>query len=313
MRIALTGLTGFLGSRVAAAALAAGHAVRGLVASGGRPVPEGVEIVEGALGDDAARRLVEGADVLLHLAALGVRRCQRDWQPMAVVNVVEPLGLLSAAARAGVGRAVLAGSCLEYTGHGRLPDVPAPSAPRCDESSPTEPPEPYGATKAAGGLLQRTRARELGLRTWYLRVASLYGAGDHAAKFLPSAVGAAVTGRPFEMTRGEQVREWLHVEDAVAALLAAAGVDPPEPVTTLNVGTGEGLSLRDLVGSVFEIAGADPTLIRAGARPYRGEVHRLVMDVSRARTALAGWRPRVELHAGLEALVREEAGRSARG
>lgn len=309
MRIALTGTTGFFGRSVAAAALAAGHAVRGLVIPGER-APAGVDAVEGRLGEPAARRVVEGCDVLVHLAALGVLRRDRDWERMALVNAVDPLDLLEAAKAAGIRHAVLAGSCLEYSGHGRLPDAPAQGEPLCHEESPTEPPEPYGATKSAGGVLQRTRARELGLPAWYLRFASLYGPGDHPTKFLPAAIEAALTGKPFEMTGGEQVREWLHTDDAVAAVLAAVTTPPPEPVTKLNVGTGDGWTLRELVHEVFRIAGGDPAALRVGARPYHGEVHRLVMDASRAGPLL-GWRPQVELRAGLEALVR--AARAARG
>lgn len=309
LRIALTGSTGFLGRSLTAAALAAGHTVRALVPSG-EAKAAGVEAVAGRLGEPSAARVVEGCDVLVHLAALGVQRRDRDWERMALVNAVHPLALLDAAAAAGIRRVVLAGTCLEYSGHGRLPGARAVGEPRCDEDAPTEPPEAYGATKAAGGLLQRTRARELGLPGWYLRFASMYGPADDAAKLLPAAVNAAVAGAPFAMTGGEQVREWLHVSDAVAAVLAAAATDPLEPVTTLNVGTGEGWSLRDLVGEVFALAGADPALVRLGARPYQGEVHRLVMDVSRAGPALGGWRPRIALRAGLEALVR--AARDAR-
>lgn len=307
LRIALTGSTGFLGRSLTAAVLAAGHAVRALVPPGEAPVA-GVDAVAGRLGEPSAAQVVEGCDVLVHLAALGVQRRDRDWERMALVNAVHPLALLDAAAAAGVRRVVLAGTCLEYTGHGRLPGAPATGELRCDEDAQTEPPEAYGATKAAGGLLQRTRARELGLRAWYLRFASMYGPGDDAAKLLPAAVNAALAGAPFEMTAGEQVREWLHVSDAVAAVLAAAAADPCEAVTTLNVGTGEGWSLRDLVREVFTLAGADPALVRLGARPYHGEVHRLVMDVRRAGPALGGWRPRVGLRAGLEALVQAARG-----
>ena len=312
LRIALTGTTGFFGRSVAAAALAAGHSVRGLVLPGEvSPLPA-VQVVEGQLGDPSVERLVDGCDVLIHLAALGVQRRDRDWTRMTLVNAVHPLALLDAAAAAGVRQVVLAGSCLEYSGHGRLPGAPATGAPRCDESSPTEPPEAYGATKAAGGILQRTRARELGLPAWYLRFASLYGPGDDGSKFLPAAVRAALTRTPFEMTGGEQVREWLHVDDAVAAVLAAVSARPPEPATTVNVGTGEGLTLRDVVQEVFRTAGADRALVRVGARPYHGEVHRLVMDASLAGRVL-GWRPRVALRAGLEALVRDETGRHRHG
>jgi nucleoside-diphosphate-sugar epimerase len=306
MRIAITGASGFFGRRLSALAVAAGHTVRALVVPG-EPRPDGVEAVEGRLGDPSARRLVDGCDALVNLAAVGVLRKDRDWERMALVNAVYPLALLDAAKAAGVRRVVLAGTCLEYSGHGRLPDAPAAGAPLCDEDSKTEPPEPYGATKSAGGVLQRTRAHELGLPAWYFRFASLYGPGDYATKFLPAAVNAALAGVPFEMTGGEQVREWLHTDDAAAAVLSAVTRDPPGPVTTLNIGTGDGWTLRDLVHEVFRLAAGDPALLRIGARPYHGEVHRLVMDVSRAGPLL-GWRARVELRAGLEALVRAARG-----
>jgi nucleoside-diphosphate-sugar epimerase len=304
LRIALTGATGFLGRTFAAAALAAGHRVRGLFRAGARTLA-GVERVEGDLGDGGARRrLVEGQEVLVHLAATGVQRRDRDWQRMTLVNVVQPLALLDAAAEARVGRAVLAGTCLEYLGHGRLPGVFAAGTEVCPESSRAEPSDPYGATKAAGGLLQRTRARELGLAAWYLRFASLYGPGDDPDKLVPAALRAARARAAFEMTGGEQVREWLHVEDAVAALLAAAGRAPPGAPAIVNVGTGDAVPLRDVVTTVFRLAGADPALVRLGARPYRGEAHRLVMDVSASAAALGGWRPRSDLQGALEALVR---------
>lgn len=314
MLLALTGPTGFLGRHLAAAARAAGHRVRGLVLPGGPAAPEGVEAVHGDLGDpDALRALVAGADVLVHLAALGVQARDRSWERMALVNVLHPLALLDAAAVAKVKRVVLAGTCLEYTGHGRLPDAPAAGAPRCDEASPTDPVDPYGATKAAGGALQRARARELRLPTWYLRLATMYGPGDDAAKLLPGALRAAVAGEPFEMTAGEQVREWLHVSDGVRAVLAAAAADPEAPVATVNVGTGDGVRLLEVVRAVYELAGAEGSLVRAGTRPYRpGEVHRVVMDVSRAERALGGFRPRVGVRAGLEALVREAAAAAGR-
>jgi dTDP-L-rhamnose 4-epimerase len=107
------------------------------------------------------------------------------------------------------------------------------------------------------------------------------------------------------MTAGAQVREWLHLDDAVAALLAAAA-GPVRGAEVVNVGTGEGHALRDVVAQVFAEAGAAPALVRAGERPYRaGEVHRIVMDCTRARTALPGWAPRVPLRGGLGALVRK--------
>jgi nucleoside-diphosphate-sugar epimerase len=96
------------------------------------------------------------------------------------------------------------------------------------------------------------------------------------------------------------------VDDAVGALLAATAVDPPGGGEAVNVGTGVEATLRTVVGRVFELAGADPALIQAGAYPYRrGEAHRLVMTTERARRELPGWAPRTALDAGLARLVAE--------
>ena len=264
-------------------------------------------MVAGDLADSTAvRSLVNGADVLVHLAAVGVQVHERDMHWMALVNAVQPLALLDAAKRARLSQVVLAGTCLEYSGHGWLPDAPVQGAPLCTEDSPTEPVDPYGATKAAGGVLQRARARQIGLPAWYLRFASMYGPGDDPEKLVPRLVQRATAGEPYEFTPGEQVREWLHVDDGARALLAAATAKPPDTVTTLNIGTGEGQRIVDVVRLVYSLAGAAEPLVRAGAKPYRGrEVHRLVMDVSRAEQALGGWRASIAPREGLAALVRE--------
>lgn len=282
----------------------AGHRVRTLAAG---HVEAGVEVVAGDLADSTAvRSLVNGADVLVHLAAVGVQVHERDMHWMALVNAVQPLALLDAAKRAKVSQVVLAGTCLEYSGHGWLPDAPVQGAPLCTEDSPTEPMDPYGATKAAGGVLQRARARQIRLPCWYLRFASMYGPGDDPEKLVPGLVQRAAAGEPYESTPGEQVREWLHVDDGARALLAAATAKPPDSVTTLNIGTGEGQRIVDVVSLVYSLAGAAEPLVRAGAKPYRGhEVHRLVMDVSRAEQALGGWRASIALREGLAALVGE--------
>jgi nucleoside-diphosphate-sugar epimerase len=306
MRIALTGTTGFLGRHLVPAALSAGHQIRALVRYG-KVAPVGVEVVQGELGyPEALRQLVKGADVAIHLAAVGVQARGRDWHRMTKVNVAEPLALAEACAAAKVARLVTVGTCLEYRGHGKLPETRGPDGSLCGEDDALEADEPYGAAKAAGGLLIRSYARSLALPCWYLRLAPIYGAGDDPQKVLPAAVRAALEKRPFATTLGEQVREWLHVDDAVGALLAAAAADPPGGGEVINVGTGQQETLRSVVGRVFALAGAEQSLIQAGTYPYRrGEAHRLVMSTERARRALKGWVPRTALDQGLARLVAE--------
>ena len=282
MRVAVTGASGFLGRRFVAAAAAAGHRVAALVRPGRavEPAP-GLEVIEGDLSSfTALRALVQRADVVLHLAAAGVQSRDRAPRTMSLTNVDGPARLAEAMAASKVGRLVATGSVLEYA-----------------------PGDAYGVSKTEGFHALGAAVARLGLRGWYLRLASLYGPGDDREKLLPSAVEAARSGSAFDMTPGAQVREWLHVEDAVAALLRGCELEPPPGLTELDVGTGVGVALVDLIREVYRLAGRDEALVRAGARPYRPEeVMRLVMDPARARTTL-GWSPVVTLSDGLRRLV----------
>lgn len=313
MLIALTGITGFLGRHLLPVLLQEGHTVRALLR---RPeqaagLPGEVRPVSGDLSDAAALgRLVEGAEAVVHLAALGVQSRDRDWSQLVQVNAVGSLALVEAAARAGVGALVGAGTYFEYAGQGVLPGAPWQGPPVLQaEDDPTEKRDAYGATKAAGGLLLRARSRDLGLPATYLRIAQLFGPGDDPAKLLPSTLDAALRRQPLDLSGGEQVREWLHVRDAVATVLACLRSPPGAEGRLLNVGTGLGLRLRDVVETAYRLAGADPGLARFGARPYRpGEPHVLVMDVARARPLHAA---ATSLERGLEELLQAARSRPA--
>ncbi len=299
--LAVTGASGFLGRHLVSEARSRGLAVRALVGTSAQAQEElerlGVAVVRGRLAEPAcAAKLLEGADALIHLAALGVQSRDRDWARTAHVNIVEPLAWIERAAKS-VRRVVAVGTCLEYRGLGSLPEKGCPESQWAplDEESSLEARDAYGATKAAGGLLLRALARERGLPMWYLRIASLYGPGDDAAKLIPGAIAAARARTAFETTAGEQIREWLHVQDAVSAVLAAAEREPPQGSAVLNVGTGVGVATAMVVRRIFEAAGAPSELVRTGARPYRqGEVHYLVMTCTKAREIL-GFAPATEM------------------
>lgn len=315
MILALTGSTGFLGRHLGAKLAQRGHTLRALIRPSAQ-APEwtssdNVQCITGALGDDGqwVTKLLEGADVLVHLAAVGVQARDRDWRRATDLNVRESVSLVHEAHRHGVKHTVVTGTCLEYAGHGRLPDAPwtGQPAPLCDEDSPLEPSEAYGATKAAGGTAMRALARELGHALTYLRVASLYGSDDDADKLLPAALRTLRAAETFSMSPGAQVREWLHVDDACTAI-AAAIEQPGDGIQTLNVGTGEGVTLAGLVTGLARALERPTELVRVGAKPYRpGEPHHLVMDVRRAQRAL-GWRATTDLRAGLRAMVAPASG-----
>jgi nucleoside-diphosphate-sugar epimerase len=312
--IAVTGATGFVGRHFIASALHRGHKIRALVRGALRVPPhwksQSVRLVQGDLSDTerVSAELLDGADALVHLAAAGVQGRARDWQTTVPVNAVLPLSLLQRTVAQGIPRTVVLGTCLEYAGYGVLPARPTRRRVtyRCREEASPEATDLYGATKAAGGTLLRAYARSVGHCLWYLRMASLYGIGDDSEKFLPALIRSLRTGRPFPMTPGEQLREWLHIDDAVEAMHLALEAPAPPEVCAVNVGTGVGLTLKELALRVCGLMGTPVELVQPGVLPYRShEAHQLVMDVQRQK-ALLGFSPTHSLGDGLRRLLSQE-------
>ncbi|MBI5512678.1 MAG: NAD(P)-dependent oxidoreductase [Deltaproteobacteria bacterium] len=294
--MAVTGSTGNLGRAVVSLLVSAGHHVRAILRPDSGPPPDGAEALRlaGAVRDNA-RSALEGASVLVHLAAYGVQGRDRDWLRAVEANTVDTFHWVQAAAQVGASRSVVAGSYFEYEGRGRLPEPSWPeatSAPPCEEDSPLEAWDPYSASKAAGGVLARALARDLGHRLWYLRLASLFGPDDDPGRFIPMTVKAARARAPMPMSPGGQVRDLVHVDDAAHAVLETVTLDPAEGVETVNIGSGQGTSLLDLGRRVLALAGAPEALLRPGERPYRPrEAHHLVTSTAR-RERLLRWTPR---------------------
>ena len=109
-------------------------------------------------------------------------------------------------------------------------------------------------------------ARQHGLESAHLRLFSVYGPGEDPRRLVPSVVANLLAGRPVALTPGEQVRDFVYVDDVAAALVDAA-LRPGIDGLTVNVGTGVQTSVRDLCLKVAALTGGR----RAAAlrrRPY---------------------------------------------
>jgi nucleoside-diphosphate-sugar epimerase len=116
-----------------------------------------------------------------------------------------------------------------------------------------------------------------------------------------AALASARAGQAFSLTAGEQVRDWIDVDDVVDGLLAAAEAGGVEG-ENFELGTGAGHSVAEVVARVYDLVGT-PARPRLGMLPYRpGEVMRIVADPLPAHERL-GWRARIGLDEGLRRLV----------
>ena len=120
--------------------------------------------------------------------------------------------------------------------------------------------------------------------------------------FLSQAISAALSGSTFEMTMGEQRRDYVFADDLIEAILATlTGTDIDGEV--INIGTGASHQLRDIAMKVWQITGADPRLLRIGARPSTAaELHDTCAETSKAERLLR-WRAKVSLDDGLKRTI----------
>jgi nucleoside-diphosphate-sugar epimerase len=286
-RVAVTGASGFIGSQLARTLMREGYAVTALV----RPESD-LWRIEDLRGEVALTPLedpksLDGAEILFHLGAAGVRPGRESGVPVLEANVVGTQRLLEAAHAADVQRVVLSGSCFEYGEGSRL-----------RESDPLRPQTDYAASKAAARLVAEAFARSHGLPVVALLPFTVYGPFESAYRLVASALLSALDGRPLELTGGEQTRDFVYVEDVADAFVAAARAEL-DTYATFNVCTGDETSVAELATAAVDVTGSDSDL-RLGAIPYRdNELWRLSGDPSEAERGL-GWNAKTPLREGLQ-------------
>jgi nucleoside-diphosphate-sugar epimerase len=286
-RILLTGATGFLGRHVLPRLRDAGHEVHAVTT---KEPPRNGERVTWHRADllrspEIVAEVVP--EVLLHLA--WYVEPGRYWTAPENIRWVEAsLALLRAFAGAGGRRAVVAGTSAEYDWHA--------AGRRCHEQrTPLRPATLYGAAKHALHAAAASYAEQAGFELAWGRIFFVYGPWEPQGRLVPSVGRGLLAGRPVPTTRGEQVRDFMHVEDAAAAFAALAEVDTTGAV---NVASGNPVPVRDVVDTLAQLVGR-PDLPRPGALPDReGDPPRLVADVSRLRDEV-GFAPRIALYEGL--------------
>lgn len=299
-KILITGGCGFLGSHLAER-LCEKNRVRILddLSSGSAENIKGfrdrVELIETDITDpDEIMRHFEGIDIVFHLAAdVSVQRSMEKPAQTMMINVVGTNAVMEAASKAGAKRAVFTSSAAVY-GDGPVP---------VKESQKRDPISLYGLTKENGEEICRIYNDLFGFPTVVLRLMNLYGPRQRADSPYSGVISLFArkvrNGEPLTIYGdGKQTRDFLHVMDAVDALILAAERDVAGK--TFNIGTGKEVSLNELVNGIGKAAGKVPQVIHAPAR--EGDIKRSFADISLARELL-GFSPSVSLSEGLRELV----------
>jgi len=284
----LTGATGFIGLRLTHALLDLGCTVSALVLpSDAQALPAEVRLYPGDVTDPGslANALADVKPIVVfHLAAIGMTSPYLTMGAACRVNVDGVINILEAVhAVGGVQRVVLVGSSYEY------------GARRSDDE--LDPFSPYGASKVAAWAFARAAYNARGTPVVWVRPFQVYGPGQHTKGLVSASILAAMGQDDFQMTRGEQQRDFVFVGDVVEGLLAAGRV-PDIEGRVLDLGSGQLRSVRQVVERIWSLVGAEGHIL-AGALPYRpGEVPAIPANVQRTRL-LTGWEASTSLDEGL--------------
>ncbi|MEZ0091548.1 UDP-glucose 4-epimerase [Streptacidiphilus sp. EB129] len=316
----ITGGAGFIGAHVVRSMVEDGRAVVVLDdLSTGDPgrLPAGVPLVTGSTLDrELVARVLKEHQVtgVLHIAAKK-QVGESVEQPLRYYheNVEGLRVVLDAAAETGVRRFLLSSSAAVYG----MPDVETVT-----EQTPCVPMSPYGETKLVGEWLVKATGRAHGMGTVSLRYFNVAGAatpelGDPGVfnlvpmvfERLDAGLDPLIFGADYDTPDGTCVRDYIHISDVASAHVAAVRrleADPDGTELVLNIGRGEGVSVREMLDAIGSVTGLDTTgevVARRAGDPARvvASAELIAKELgwtaehdldSMIRSAWAGWRLR---------------------
>ncbi|MBI5456387.1 NAD(P)-dependent oxidoreductase [Candidatus Kaiserbacteria bacterium] len=200
--------------------------------------------------------------------------------------------LLREFAKSGGTRAVIAGTCAEY-------DWTISQDVLTESTSPLQPATPYGISKHEGRLATESYAEGSGLSLAWGRIFFLYGPHEAKTRLVPYIITSLLKDEVAECTPGEQIRDFLHVQDAAHAFVSLLESNAEGAV---NIGSGKPVAIKDIIDAIARQLGKED-LVRLGAKPIpQGEPARLVADITRLSKEV-GWSPILNLHEGLKETI----------
>ena len=296
MKILLTGPTGFIGSAFARLALSRGHKVAGLAVPG-EGLPAGLERsvtwLRGTLDAAPWREIAAFApDLCVHAAWITTPGIYlespenerfRDWS-LAFVRQLPGVG---------VTHVVGLGTCVEY----RI----APE-PLNEERTPAGPTTTYARCKDELRRALEVEARAGGFGFGWARVFYPYGPGEHSSRLCSVLIAKLRRNEEIVLKTPDSTKDYIYIGDLAAALLA---VVEKRFCGIINLGTGEGVTVRQMAGFLGQCLGR-PDLVRVAAIPDHDPFPFVVADAARLKSL--GWRQQVPWQEGLRRLAAAAGG-----
>jgi nucleoside-diphosphate-sugar epimerase len=294
-KIVITGATGMIGAALARCAVQAGAETTCIVRKdSGRldnlPKSDLMNVVYCDIDEYHVLDLNVDCDIFFHLAWNKTSGASRDDADTQAKNIQYTLDAVRLAKRLGCKKFVGAGSQAEYgIVDGSL---------RSD--TPTDPSSGYGIAKLAAGKLSRLLCRQLGMSFNWARILSVYGPLDGEQTLIMYAISELLAGRSPELTKCEQMWDYLYCDDAARALLAIG--DRGGDGKTYPLGSGKARRLSEYLVSLKDIVRPDGILQFGKKEYYPHQPMYLCADISEL-TGDTGWKPEVLFEDGVKRIM----------
>ncbi len=304
MRVLVTGGAGYIGSHAARTLVRHGHEVLIYddLSTGHRELARGFEFLEGQVSDTVRlSKAVAGADAVMHFAAKSlVGESMSNPRKYFENNVRDGLVLLNTCVENSIKKFIFSSTAAVYGNPEKTPIT---------EDAPKQPVNPYGFSKLAFEGALQSYDSAYGLRFMSLRYFNAAGADasgeigelhEPETHLIPNALKAAlgqgelsIFGTDYPTSDGTCIRDYIHVTDlAEAHVMALEYLDGNRASQFLNLGTGKGSTVREVVSTVEEVVGRELPKRIAGRR--EGDPPILLADPTRAEKLL-GWKAKLSL------------------
>jgi UDP-glucuronate decarboxylase len=291
-KVLITGANGFIGRSCLPLLQKRGYEIYALSSKKPSSLENGIQWIQcNLLYSDTVNQLMSSLKPthLLHLAWITVPGAL--WKSLDNLTWLKvSLDLIKSFALNEGKRAVIAGTCAEYDwGANEFIEGKTPCLPRTI----------YGSSKLALHLLLESLAKEIGFSQAWGRLFYLYGPHEHPQRFVPSVINGLLKKQPVPCSHGNQIRDFLHVQDVADAFVTLLD---KEVQGVVNIGSGVGISLRQMIEKIIAKLG-DKELIQFDALtvPSDDPVS-LVANVKRLNEEL-NWRPKYGLEEGLKETI----------
>lgn len=299
-RVLISGISGFIGSHLARRLVKEEAEVYGLVRKSSNlwrinNIKNQVSIYYADLKDfESVRRIIRDIQPLkiFHLAAyVDVSRSFDVVDKMIEDNIKGALNLLRALDGIEYDCFINTGTCEEY-GDNLVP---------FREDQIPNPVSPYSASKVSTTMFCQMLYKTIGLPIITLRPFLTYGPGQESNMLIPSVIKSVIKNESFEMTEGEQTREFNYVDDIVEGFIKAS-ISQRAIGEIINIGNGLEYKIKDVVQKILELMNS-PVKPKIGVLNYRpGETWHFYCDNTKAMELL-GWKPKVNLEDGLKMTI----------